>query len=340
MAKIKAVGTTWHVMHQTDLINALKDDVDFYLMDNAWRSWRSEKFTGARAIPENVNFVYGYEPGKYDFALLHIDQQCLNPVTGKSRVFREFNECIQDVPKVVINHGSPVFPEHFKQEQMNDQDAIDACREEMKKWVGNNPMVVNSYTNAEDQRRGWGWGTPIWHGMDSEVWQPGIKEINVITALSPGGLDDYYNRSCMNDVMEILLKETGYALQWARVTQYASTGDSPAKYKNFLATGLIYVDTSIETPMNRARTEAMLSGCCVVQVEGGHDLDKFAVDGENMVLVPNNPQSIVKKIAELLANPAEAKRIGENGRKTAMEKFNPARYRNDWLNFLQKNVLQ
>lgn len=317
-------------MHYYDLISALKDDADFTLIDNTNRSWRDERFLNTRPIPANVRFAPFFEEGKYDFAILGIDQQCVNPDIGKSNVYKELNAAITDIPKVVINHGTPVYPEFLKHEQMTDGDAEIECRKIMRGLIGENHMVVNSYESVKE----WGWGHPIWHGLDPDEWWQATKEPRVISALSPAGCDTYYNRSCMNDTIMEFGKSYGYEIQWARISKNARTDSSWDAYRNFLAKGLVYLDVSFRTPMNRARTEAMLSGCCIVQVEGAHDLDRFARDGENIVLVPNNPRKIADRLAELLANPDETLRIGKEGRKTAMEKFSRARYRQDWLDFV------
>lgn len=334
--KYQIACTTWHVMHYWDLFNVLKEHADFYLIDNTARSWRDPRFLAARPIPENANFVPFYESGKYDFALLNVDQQCLNPEMGKHKIYSELNRAIQDIPKVVINHGSPVWPEYFKHEDMTDEDAKVVCRQAMVDLIGKNKMIVNSYYAAKD----WGFGHPIWHGLDANEWISDMpKEPRVVTALSAGGLDMYYNRSCMSDLLHEVEQGSGYVVQWARISVNAKTDTSPDAYKKFLGKALIYVDTSFETPMNRARTEAMLSGCCIVQVKGAHDLERFAVDGENIVLVPNNPTQIAAKIAWLLKHPDIAKKIGMAGRETAIKLFNRARYRDDWLKFIKEEVL-
>lgn len=337
--KLEIFCTTWHVAHYWDLMNAMKDHANFTLVDNTARSWRDPRFLASRPLPSNLKFAAFYEPGKYDFAILGLDQQALQPELGKSRVYRELNEAIQDIPKVVINHGSPIHPEYLKHDDMTDEDAKVECRRLIKDLVGDNLMVVNSYRAAED----WGWGYPIWHGMDANEWMTGIKEPRVITALSPGGLGPYYNRECMNDLIG-RLEERSIFIQWARVTN-KDTGESPENYKEWLSRGLIYVDVSIETPMNRARTEAMLSGCCIVQVEGAHDLDRpVAQIGDKnklrdyMVIVPNSPTQIADKVAELMRDPKQAIALGEEARRMAIATFNRERYRDDWLKFIREKL--
>lgn len=328
--RLKIFDTPWHSMHQFDMFNALKDDADFYLCHNSNRSWPLE----ARPVPENVHFVSYYEAGVYDLAILHVDQQLVNEQIGKRKVYVELNEYIQDIPKVVINHGSPVYPEHLCHPAFGCADFEQAeikCRELIKELIGNNPMVVNSYEAASE--REWGWGTPIVHGMNPDDWRDLPKEPRIFTALSPGGCDEYYNRATMQETARILEEKYGWQLWWAKVN--VKTDKSFDFYRDFLGGSLLYLDTSIRTPMNRGRTEAMLSGCCVLQVEGAHDLDRFAKDGVNMIVVPNNPEIIAERAVQILEGEYKrAVEIGQAGRQTAIEMFGRERYRQDWLTLI------
>lgn len=67
-----------------------------------------------RPLPEGVKFVPYYQPGRYDLAVLHLDQQCVDPNIGKGTLYRHLNKVIQDIPKVVINHGTPFWPERWE----------------------------------------------------------------------------------------------------------------------------------------------------------------------------------------------------------------------------------
>lgn len=340
--KLKVVCTTWHVMHWHDMFNALKDDAHFYLIDNPAKEWRREEYLASRPIPDNVTFVPYYEKGKYDFAILNVDQQCINPKLGKSQVVRELDENIQDIPKVFINHATPVYPEFVMEEGMTKQEAEKVVIEKIKEIVKDNIMVVNSYKAVEE----WGWGNPIWHGINSDEWVPMLKEPRVATAVSPGGCDEYYNRMVMNRVAQTLPEQNGHILWWAKnnTSKLFRMGDTYTKaenYKNFLGQSLIYFDGTFRTPMNRGRTEAMLSGCCVVQVEGAHDLERFAKDGENIILVPNDVEKIVNKLNVLLESEYEkCIEIGKNARQTAIKHFNYKRYRSDWLSLINNKILK
>ena len=332
--KYKIFGTVHHIMHQTRLVQALRDDAEFYLCYNSWRQWQDKRFLKARPIPDNIKFVTHYEPKTYDFAILHIDQQICNPqILGKATVYQEFNDCIQDIPKVVINHGSPYYPEFLKLDKMTDKDAEDEARRIVKDKVGGNLMVVNSHQAAKE----WGWGYPIVHGYNLDDFWDLPKEPRIFTALSPAGLDYYYNRECLNEVSKLLEEQTGQQIYWAKVNCLQDGNFD--EYRDFLGRSLIYFDPSYLTPMNGARTEAMLSGACIVQVEGAHDLERFARNTENMVIAPNKPQEIVKILLHLLEeNPEEAKRIGQKGKETARDLFNLENYRRQWLDFIHNEL--
>lgn len=81
------------------------------LLNNNVRHWN----TDARPLPKNVEWVPYYEPGKYDLAILHVDQQCVDPLIGKGILYRNLNKVIQDIPKIVINHGTPWWPERWSE---------------------------------------------------------------------------------------------------------------------------------------------------------------------------------------------------------------------------------
>jgi len=329
--KLKIAATTWHVMHYHDLFNALSDVADFYLINNIWRSWRKKDYIAARPIPDNVKFVPYYEPGIYDFAILNVDQQCVNKQLGKSIVYQEFHERIKDIPQVVINHGSPVYPEFLMTQEMTKQQAEEECRRIIKEMIGDAVMVTNSYQAASNKE--WGFGYPIVHGLNADEWFDLPKEPRIFTALSTAGCEEYYNRDCLNEVIRKLAQNYGYELYWAKMN--VRTDGNFDDYKTFLGRSLIYLDVSFRTPMNRARTEAMLSGACVVQVKNAHDLERFAEDRKNIILIDNSPEMIADVLVDLIENKYEETCIiGQAGKTTAKEKFNRERYRQDWIRLI------
>ena len=211
-----------------------------------------------------IEWVSHYEEGKYDVAILHLDQQCLEDSLwdkGKGSVYRELNEVINDIPKIVIMHGTPYYPETFLSDITEDnyeekgytKDQIGMSSElieRTKKAVGDNIMICNSHT-AQKQ---WGFGQTIIHGMDEEEWFDLPKEPRVVTMISPGGLDRYYDRSFLSAIKDGL-EEKG--IHHCHITVDAQFKNW-TEYRNFLGRSLVYLNPTKESPMPRARTEAML----------------------------------------------------------------------------------
>jgi hypothetical protein len=329
--KIKVFDYCWHIPHQWDMIHALRDDCEFYYVLTVFTQWNTAK----RPVPPEIKFVTHYEPGQYDVAILHMDQGSIIPACQKRMIYEHLNHVITDIPKIVLNHGTPVLPEYFswKEPTLTEAEMQERCIGDIRSLVGKNVMVVNSHAAATQKE--WGFGTSIVHGMNPDEWLDLPKEPRAFTALSPAGFDVYYNRDCMKSVMKELSEKYGHKLKYARVN--VNLGSSPEAYRRYLGKSLLYIDTSFRTPMNRARTEAFLSGCCVIQVEGAHDLERWAKPGENIVLTPDDPETIARVIAEFLDNGYQkALAIGQKGKEMAIREFNPERYRDDWLHLFNR----
>ena len=289
-------------------------------------------------MPEKLNWVTSYEKGKYDLAVLHVDQQCLLEDLGKSKVFRQIRKQITDIPIIVLNHGTPVYPERFI--LMAEEDGYKATEEASIQWAndkmkellkGTEVMIVNSH----EAQKQWGFGKVIIHGMDDKEWFDLKKEPRIVTCISPAGIGDkYYGRRMFSDTRAVLKEKYGIETVWINDDVRFSDWDS---YKNFLGKSLVYFNPTLGSPMPRSRTEAMLSGCCVVTVDN-QDANMFIKNGENGFLVKANPEEAAKKLSELIFNYKEALRIGQEGKKTAIEVFSSERFIKDWEN-LVKEVL-
>ena len=94
MKKLKIFGIPWHVAHQHALAKLpFVESYDFLI--NPYRTWGTQ----SRPFPENANWVTHFEKGKYDFAILHVDQQSIyNPEQGdrisKGKLYLEVREAI------------------------------------------------------------------------------------------------------------------------------------------------------------------------------------------------------------------------------------------------------
>jgi len=331
-SRINVFGCVNHVGNQYELLKlAKKYPVKFWYLENNVRRWTDRS---ARPEPttwltkDEFEWVDRYEAGKYDMAMLHVDQQHIDPNIGKGQLYRALNKIIQDIPKVVINHGTPMWNEMFTEDiVVNGGEILDKKGKKkrlggMKELIGDNYMIVNSYTAVER----WGWGYPLIHGLDPDEWVDVPKEPRVVISLSPGGLDKYYNRSLLTSIKGYVKEESGLEVQHITVNYKAKDWED---YKRYLSTGAIYINMTLDSPMPRSRTEAMFSGCCVL-TSRHHGADEFIENGVNGFILPDNPISYSETIHHLLnSNYREVLEIGQRGKETAKKLFNSERYLKD-----------
>lgn len=326
--KLKVVGVPWHTSHQHEL--AKLPFIERYdLIVNPYRGWA----TTHRPIPDTVHEILYYEPGYYDFAILHIDQQSIyNPEEGdrisKGRLYQEINDLIQDIPKIVINHMTP----------FHDKYDSDKVVSKIKEMVGDNFMVVNSYEAAKQ----WGWGYTITHGMRADEWWDLPKEPRCVVALSQAGMEKAYRRIYLHTVKR-LLDDKGIPFTWIGVDRKFTCWDD---YRDYLGRSLVYFNPTWQSPRPRARTEAMLSGCCVVTTPY-QDADTFIEDGVNGFLTSkekkvdprlmDSPEYAANLIEDLILNrPEEAIAVGQRGKHTAYEIFSERKFADQWTTLLKK----
>lgn len=333
--KIKVFGIPWHISHQAELLKLHEYGIDFTFLVNNVRHWGARSYFGdeAREMPKHLKWVTEYEPGKYDLAILHLDQQCVARDIGKGQLFRMVNEQITDIPKIIINHGTPMWTERFKEEvviyggeEIKEGKAIRV--DGISELVGDSFMVVNSYKAAER----WGWGYPIIHGLDPDEFWDLPKDHRVITTLSPGGLDRYYNRMLLSAVRGLLKEQTGMSLRQTSIDYKPINFDD---YRDWIGRSAIYFNPTLDSPMPRARTEAMLSGSCIVTTNH-HNEDMFIKNGVTGFIVPDNPMEIVKTLKLLLFDEYKAAlRVGQQGKEFAKKYFHKKKFQRAWLDLIQ-----
>lgn len=332
MSKLRVFGILNHLGNQYEMLKLAENyDVEFTWLENNVRRWTP---ISPRPMPKHLKWATHYEPGKYDVAILHIDQQAADPAIGKGQLYRQLNEVITDIPKIVMNHGTPLWDEQFTEDYVINGGSVLTSKgpreiDGIKKIVGDNFMVVNSY-EAVDR---WGWGYPLIHGMTPEEWWDLPKEPRVTVMISPGGLDKYYNRQLLTAIKGEVLRKTGLDVQHVTVNYKAHDWDD---YRQFLGRSLIYINPTLDSPMPRSRTEAMLSGCMVLTSKY-HGADEFIEHGQNGFIMPDNPESYAEACYSLIMHHyKEAVEIGQRGKETAMKLFSPERYQKDLYDLIVK----
>ena len=315
--KFRIFDHPWHLGHQFEMLK-------FPFAEWSWlENYKRKYSSNVRGdMEQSFKWVAAYERGKYDVAILHLDQQCFEPGiwnSGKGLMYQDLNKVIDDIPKIVLMHGTPYYPEMYA--------TSDVLKEQLKLFLGDNFMVCNSH-RAKEQ-----WGIErsktIIHGLDPAEWWDLPKESRVVTMISPAGLPMYYDRDLLKAVKDLLEEKSIYH---CHITVDWNAQDW-ADYRNFLGRSLVYFNPTRESPMPRSRTEAMLSGCCVITTPH-QDADSFIRNGENGFLCKRSPKSIVDRILWCLDHYDEAIKIGQEGKKTAIELFNLNRYQDDWYNLI------
>jgi glycosyltransferase involved in cell wall biosynthesis len=331
--KLRAFKSPWHLAHDEALITALKGYVDFDLLINYTRRWDDR----IRKLPSNAKWVNRFEVGKYDFAILNIDQQCTEENLNKAVLVKHLKSIVskdKNCKRIWINHGTPIYPEKFPDGVLKTNFVSKKLIEEINKIIGDDLVVVNSHQAKKE----WGRGKVIIHGISGKEYRPKTKEPRVASFISFQGIGDkYYNRSYLIEVMQILMEKYSVKLQWIN-TPTCFNAKTHKDYKEFLAKTLIYFNPTFGSPMPRSRTEAMLSGCCVITTPH-HDADTFIKNGENGFLVPHNHSRLCADVIyKLLCNYNLAVDIGKRGRETALKEFSPKKYSKNWINFLKEII--
>lgn len=324
-------------------------NTEWYWLENHRRTFSDMPRGPEKDYKNFKEFVPYYESGKYDLALLHLDQQCMHTELwemGKGSLFRELNEVITDIPKVVIIHGTPYYPEEHPCDITKDNYQQLGFT---KKQIGMSSELINrlklvtkdcAYVifNSHRAREQWGFedvenSKTVWHGLDKNDWYDLSKEPRVVTMISPGGFPKYYDRTFLKAVREEL---------WDRnIIHCHITVDVKFRnweeYRQFLGRSLIYFNPTRESCMPRARTEAMLSGCCVITTLN-QDSEKFIEDGVNGYRAIRNPKYIADLIEGLFKNYKQTVAIGQKGKETAIKLFDKDRYENEMLEIFNKVI--
>lgn len=337
--RLKIFGVLNHLGNQYEMLKlAKRGDVKFHYLENNVRRWsqyasRPEPTTWLDK--DEFEWVTHYEPGKYDVAILHVDQQHVDPLIGKGQLYRAMNKVIQDIPKIVINHGTPMYDPYNEDVVINGGDVTthrgNRHLDGMKELIGDNFMVVNSYQAVSR----WGWGYPLIHGIDASEWWDLPKEPRIVLPLSPGGLDTYYNRSLCTAIKSAVYERSGLTVIHPNVN-ISFDSDNWAQYREFLGSSLISIFPFKDSPMPRSRTEAMLSGSCVLSSRY-HGASEFIEHGVDGFIVPDNPLSYAEAIHHLINGAYRgAVEIGQKGKQKAQELFSVDRYLDDLYAIITK----
>jgi glycosyltransferase involved in cell wall biosynthesis len=314
---LKILDYPWHQAHLYRLAQALP--VTFGVAAIRQPVWNYAQ----RPMPRNVRVVdwpglVNVQRSEYDGALLHLDNWC-DRLNLRALPFRQMRALTQDLPQVIIMHGTP-------DDERNRQAIL--------RLIGDLPVVCNSHQAAQEwdageqhaDRHGLPQFRAIIHGYTDEWYNYPLDERpdGAITICSGGEMSREYHGL---PLVERLQRDVN--LIW-----YGPNGDRPWAqdyhgYRHFLASARVYFSPTRRGPMPGSRTEAMLSGCCIVTVPG-NDIEDIITDGATGLVVSDYRQAR-DMLRDLEHNPIDAYEIGQRGRALALREFDPVRYAEDWL---------
>lgn len=140
----------------------------------------------------------------------------------------------------------------------------------------------------------------------------------------------------------------GYSI-WEKITKLGVptkvVGDNPGWTQSInnsvelaqtLARARVYLNTSVYSPVPLSMLEAMSVGLPVVST-ARQEIPNIIKHGVNGYL-SNDPVELAEYCTALLNNPEHAKLMGENARKTILEKFSLNQFVNNWNNVLYQTV--
>ena len=271
-------------------------------------------------LAATINWVPYYQPDDYDFAILHLDIDCIDPRLPncrKRQLYLELDEIIQEIPKVVIVHGTPRSPLHLDREE---------ARRRLNGLVRGNHVVVASEANM----RFWGRGDVIVPGMITDEWLDLAKEPRIVTAVPLDGLPRASYEFL--EAVRIGLAANDVILCHIGINYIPANNETR---RDYLASSLIYLAPKTNYAYQEDILRAMLCGCCVIS--GPHPVGEDALPvRSNCVMAAEDAPQAVALATQLLNNPERAIRMGKECKMNARQLLDWGRYLRDWETHLSR----
>lgn len=198
------------------------------------------------------------------------------------------------------------------------------------------PSDKDSFISAYNMNQ-WGMtdASVVEHGVDIDFWKPdeNIERDNACLSV----VNDWPNRDwcCgynlwQQTVQGLPIKVFGKSLG------LSEPANSTAHLREIYKCSRIFYNTSLHSPVPTVLLEAMACGCAIVSTANCM-IPEIIENGKNG-LVSNDPQELKGFLQLLLKDHDLAKELGENARKTIVEKYNLERFVDSWNNLLYSTV--
>jgi len=347
MRRIKVLTNLAHCGHQYELWK-LPIDVSIIIGVGHpnYDHWRY----GMRPFPKNAKFINYKEVNtkEYDLVIAHFDENALSPRHPSlndewGKTFRWIMENIKDIPIIGVCHGNPQFEEQGLIEKNTTEVTryIDR-REQMVAYMGNNIVVCNAYTSEKE----WGYNRSrtIWHGFDPEEFYVGTRDKGVLSVkkVALEGRPHCRGYYTHHNIMRYLPEEM-YPTHTSVESPEHLKSNLPAysiemfkRYRDTLGSYTVYLNTTVSSPMPRARGEAMVSGLATVNYDS-YDISEIVKNGVDG-FYSKDPEEMADILKHLYTRKTEARRIGNLGRKKSSEVLSISRYLSDWKKVIREEI--
>jgi glycosyltransferase involved in cell wall biosynthesis len=342
--KLRILTYRWHCAHQYELY---KLPHEFHLVSGLGSPMTQRWDYACRPLPPNAGFrpLRAVRMADYDLALLHFDENVLSPehcngVIGPDwgAAFRWFMENVR-LPKIAVCHGTPQFRGQYDFDYAGADlmQVIEPARTKLVDYLGDTHVVCNSHQAQQE----WGFrrSSVIWHGFDPTEFPPSTRERGILTPTGPlvRSRPHYRGYFLQQQVLAGFPPEHAPAALEVPDPSPLYEGNAYAawKFRNYvdaLRRFSVYFNPTLRSPMPRARGEAMLCGAATVSAQN-HDVDLFVENGVNGFYA-SEPGELREQLLFLCRHPAAAAKIGDAGRRTALDLFNHDRFLDDWTRLI------
>lgn len=201
----------------------------------------------------------------------------------------------------------------------------------------NIPVYCNSFI-SNFSRNAWGYNQHnshvIEHGIDTDFWKPGAASRN---NLCLSVVNDWPNRDwCCGFNLWKQTIEGLPAMVVGKSPGFSKPAQSKEQLRDVYQQSRIFYNTSLHSPVPTVMLEAMACGCAVVSTATCM-IPEFIEHGING-LISNDAKELRSYLELLLSDEDLSKKLGENARKTIVEKYNLDRFCQSWNNLLYSTI--
>jgi len=296
-----------------------------------------------RPFPDNAKYIKGSDVKTEDFDLIicHFDENALSPkhqvlsdTWGKA--FRWLiDNFSRKIPTVAICHGVPQFEEQGKIEiETLEVTPYEDRRQNLVDYLSHIKVICNSNVAREN----WKFKNTktIWHGFDPNEFSLGSRDKGILAinayALSqrPHYRGYYTHRDILKNLDScVTLHHTSVACpEELRGDTQAYAAEKFKRYRSVLGSYKVFLNTTIISPMPRARGEAMMCGLVSVNYDS-HDISDI-IENEVDGYVSKDPKEIADILNFLNKNQEIALKMGLKSREKAIKLLHLDRYHKDW----------